>query len=65
MIRSVIDYIPLSNIGFIGSLIDCFNPYRPKPYIIYSNANAILGYSCRSLFDTIMNYYKTFIFDQI
>ncbi len=59
MIRSAVDYIPLSYIGFMGALIDCFNPYRPKPYIIYSNANAILGYSCRSLFDTIMNYYKT------
>ena len=59
MIRSAVDYIPLSNTGFIGALIDCFNPYRPKPYITHSNINTILGYSCRSLFDTIMNYYNT------
>ena len=59
MIRSALDYIPLSNIGFIGSFVDCLNPYRPKSYITYSNRDAILGYSCRSLFDTIMKYYIT------
>ena len=47
MIRSALDYIPLSNIGFIGSFVDCLNPYRPKSYITYSNRDAIKGYSCQ------------------
>lgn len=59
MIRSCLDYIPISNTAFIGSVIDCFSPCRPESNIKYNNREVILGYSCRSLFDTIMNYYTT------
>ena len=58
MIRSALDYIPISNSAFFGSVVDSFNPFRPDAFIKYKNKEAILGYSCRSLFDTIMNYYK-------
>ena len=59
MIRSALDYIPMSNSAFLGSIVDSFNPYRPEAFIKYKNKESILGYSCRSLFDTIMNYYKS------
>lgn len=59
MIRSALDYIPISNTAFLGSVTDCFYPYRPESYIKHNNRDVILGYSCRSLFDTIMNYYTT------
>ena len=59
MIRSALDYIPISNTAFFGSVADCFYPYRPESYIKHNNRDVILGYSCRSLFDTIMNYYTT------
>ena len=59
MIRSSLDYIPISNRAFLGSIINSFNPYRPEAFIKYNNKEVILGYSCRSLFDTILNYYKT------
>jgi len=58
MIRSALDYIPISNSAFLGSVVDSFNPFRPDAFIKCKNKETILGYSCRSLFDTIMNYYK-------
>ena len=58
MIRSSLDYIPVSCSFFTGSFIDSLNPIRPSNNIKFYNKEVILGYSCRSLFDTIMNYYK-------
>ena len=56
MITSAPDYLPLSLVTF---LLHFFNIFTTKSYDIKIENkyhNTIIGYSCRSLFHTLMSY---------
>lgn len=57
MIFAALDYLPVSFYSFIYHFISIFNITRPHTYVKESRYHKVLGYSCRSIFDTIMNHY--------
>ena len=58
MISAALDYLPVSFKDYLYHLIVPFNIKRPSNYLKEQDVHQLLGYSCRSLFDTIMRYYS-------
>ena len=57
MISAALDYLPVSFSEYLYHLYLSFS-YNSLPiHTEKSNINRVLGYSCRSLFDTILRYY--------
>ncbi len=57
MIFAALDYLPVSFYNFLYHIFSAFSFNTPKTYTKHSNMHRILGYSCRSLFDTMMQYH--------
>lgn len=57
MIFAALDYLPVSFYNFLYHIFSAFSFNTPKIYTKHSSMHRILGYSCRSLFDTMMQYH--------
>ena len=58
MISAALDYLPVSFKDYLYHLVVPFNIKRPSNYLKERDVHQLMGYSCRSLFDTIMRYYS-------
>ena len=56
MIFSALDYLPVTFLNFIYHIFFIFSFNRPKLYTKEKRVHKVLGYSCRSMFDSLMNY---------
>ena len=54
MIFAALDYLPVSFYSFIYHFVSIFTIKRPPIHTITKKHHKILGYSCRSMFDTLM-----------
>ena len=57
MIFAALDYLPISFYNFLYHIFSTFSFNTPKIYTKQKRSHRILGYSCRSLFDTMMQYH--------
>ena len=57
MIFAALDYLPISFYNFLYHIFSVFSFNTPKIYTKQKRMHRILGYSCRSLFDTMMQYH--------
>ena len=57
MILAALDYLPVNFSEYLYHLYLSISLYRPSIYAKKSDTHMILGYSCRSLFETIIMFY--------
>ena len=57
MIFAALDYLPISFYNFLYHIFSAFSFNTPKTYTKQKRMHRVLGYSCRSLFDTMMQYH--------
>jgi len=57
MIFGALDYLPVSFFTFLYHIFTVCSFNRPKIYAKQKRIHRILGYSCRSMFDTMMKYH--------
>ena len=58
MIYSAPDYIPITFVNFLSNFFDLFTKKEYPNFYYLQDHVRILGYSCRSLFHTLMEHYK-------
>ena len=59
MICSAPDYLPLTFFSFLGHFFNLFTKEKYETNIVTDTHISLLGYSCRSLFHTLMSFYKS------